>query len=191
MTMGPGARTSRASIEAVIARVGGTYKVRWAVETKSPAPPGVKDYSFAAKMLQGGDFSTENILSKRPMLVTFWASWCTPCLVEAPHIEALRVRYEKAGLAVVSVSIDVPADHDKLRAQVASLGLGYPVVLDSEGAIFDAYRTAQTIPLTLVFDHAGNVVFQLKNFKKGQERLLEGAVKGVMKRYSVARSPAP
>ena len=39
------------------------------------------------------NFESEVVKSSLPMLVDFWATWCTPCLALAPHVEALAQEY--------------------------------------------------------------------------------------------------
>lgn len=45
------------------------------------------------KEIGDSNFESEVLRSEVPVLVDFWASWCRPCLMIAPHVEALADQY--------------------------------------------------------------------------------------------------
>ena len=51
-----------------------------------------------------GNFQAEVIESTDPVLVDFWAPWCGPCRVVAPHLEELNT--EREDLRVVKLNVD-------------------------------------------------------------------------------------
>jgi thiol-disulfide isomerase/thioredoxin len=46
----------------------------------------------------------------RPLLVTFWATWCEPCRDEYPMLNELAKQYAPQGLKVVGVNLDDDGD---------------------------------------------------------------------------------
>lgn len=51
------------------------------------------------------NFSKEVINSDKPVLLDFWASWCTPCQMIAPTIEAIAE--ERSDIKVGKVNVDI------------------------------------------------------------------------------------
>jgi cytochrome c biogenesis protein CcmG, thiol:disulfide interchange protein DsbE len=73
------------------------------------------------------------------LMINVWATWCLPCRVEMPSIEALNKAYASKGLKIVAVSIDDPGTDATIRAFVKQYGLTFEVLHDPRGKISDLY----------------------------------------------------
>jgi cytochrome c biogenesis protein CcmG/thiol:disulfide interchange protein DsbE len=73
------------------------------------------------------------------LMINVWATWCLPCRVEMPSIEALNKSYAQKGLKIVAVSIDDPGTEASIRAFVKQYGLTFQVLHDPKGVISDLY----------------------------------------------------
>ena len=73
------------------------------------------------------------------VMINVWATWCLPCRVEMPSIEALNKDYAPKGLKIVAVSIDDPGTEATIRAFVKQYGLTFDVLHDPQGKISEAY----------------------------------------------------
>ncbi len=153
---------------------GENYAIRWSTDN-APAPTTVRVQAFELPTVRGGELDFAEILGKKPVVLVFWASWCGPCLQEAPHLQAL---HEELGdrVAVVSVAIDDASTRKKLPAVVRKLGLTYPVALDTDGAVFARYAAGSSVPLTLVLDGNGSLVERRLNYETGDETGLRATV---------------
>lgn len=82
----------------------------------------------------------------------FWASWCAPCKLSFPFLNALRLAYAPRDLAVITVNVDRdrPAAERFLRAVDSNL----PVIWDAQGALATRYKI-RTMPTSIVFDRTG------------------------------------
>jgi len=49
--------------------------------------------------------------SKGPLVINFWATFCKPCMEEIPHFKKLQAKYEKDGLQLLFVSLDMQDDY--------------------------------------------------------------------------------
>ena len=49
--------------------------------------------------------------SNGPLIINFWATFCKPCMEEIPHFQKLQAKYEKEGLRLLFVSLDMQDDY--------------------------------------------------------------------------------
>ena len=100
----------------------------------------------------------------KPLLVTFWATWCEPCRFEFPMIVELAKQYAPQGLAVVGVSLDNDADIHLVRRFLAKNQPGFPSYRQKPGIDVDAfYRGVNpewtgTMPETIFYGRDGRIV---------------------------------
>lgn len=73
------------------------------------------------------------------VMINVWATWCLPCRVEMPSIEALNKTYASKGLKILAVSIDDPGTDATIRAFVKQYGLTFEVLHDPQAKISDLY----------------------------------------------------
>ena len=75
----------------------------------------------------------------RVVLINVWATWCAPCRVEMPSIEALHQAYAPSGFKVLAVSIDDPGHAETIRSFVKQYKLTFEVLHDPEQKIVELY----------------------------------------------------
>jgi peroxiredoxin len=73
------------------------------------------------------------------LMINVWATWCLPCRVEMPSIEALNKDYAPKGLKIVAVSIDDPGTDSTIRSFVRQYGLTFEILHDPQGKITELY----------------------------------------------------
>jgi len=121
------------------------------VELKEGQPaPG-----FTLLTLDGGRASLTDHLDKLVVL-NFWATWCQPCTVEMPSLEALWRRYRDRGLIVVGVCVDRGAPKALLEPYVRNLKLTFPILLDPDSKTSDRWRVT-ALPATFLVRPGGEV----------------------------------
>lgn len=59
----------------------------------------------------------------QPLLVNFWATWCAPCVVELPSLDALQ-KYYDGKLQVIAVSMDINKDQDEINEFLSKREIG-------------------------------------------------------------------
>jgi thiol-disulfide isomerase/thioredoxin len=106
--------------------------------------------------LAGAAVTLSSVLASahgRATLVVFWASWCGPCVREAPAIE--RFSRSAAGHGRV-VGVDWSDALSGARAFIKDHSWTFPNVRDSEGTVGNDYRLTG-LPTTFVLDAAGRI----------------------------------
>lgn len=105
----------------------------------------------------------------RPVLVNFFATWCGPCRVEMPHLEAAWQRHKDAdGLVVLGVDLQEPPE--LVLPFLGELGLSFPVVLDETGSVSNAYRVS-ILPTSYFIDRDGLIAREKVGFYSTADEL--------------------
>jgi thioredoxin 1 len=78
-----------------------------------------------------GNFDTEVLQSKVPVLVDFWAAWCGPCRMVAPIVEQLATEYS-GRLKVVKVDVD---ENQEISAKYAVLSIPTLILFKNGSAV--------------------------------------------------------
>jgi thiol-disulfide isomerase/thioredoxin len=110
--------------------------------------------ALTGDLLNGGTF---DLSAQRGQVVVlnFWASWCPPCRVEAPDLEA--VYQATKGQGATFVGIDIRDDRDKAKA-FHDGRTSYPSIFDPAGRLaLDFNVPPNTIPATLIIDRSGKL----------------------------------
>jgi cytochrome c biogenesis protein CcmG, thiol:disulfide interchange protein DsbE len=121
------------------------------VDVGSPAP------SFAGATVRGTPTAKSLADYKgKVVLMNVWATWCGPCRVEMPSLEALHRTMGPKGLHVVAVSIDDPGKAPEINKFLTDFGLTFEVLHDSTQAVQAAYQTTG-VPETFVIAADGTI----------------------------------
>jgi len=137
--------------------------------------------AFTLGALDGGRASLADHRDKLVVL-NFWATWCHPCALEMPSLEALWQRYRTRGLVVVGVSVDRGSPRGLLEPYVRNLKLTFPILLDPDSRISDGWRVT-ALPATFIVRPGGEVAGMAVGAREWNsaemqtlvERLLPGA----------------
>jgi thiol-disulfide isomerase/thioredoxin len=92
-------------------------------------------------------------LRGRVVVMDFWASWCVPCRLTIPTLNAWHDRYGAQGLTVVGVTMDSP---EVALEAALELGIDYPVLSDPDGETTRVYK-AYALPTLFVIDRTGKI----------------------------------
>jgi thiol-disulfide isomerase/thioredoxin len=108
------------------------------------------------QLINGGDFRLSSLRGK-VVVLNFWASWCGPCKMESPHLQAVSERQKAHG--VQFVGIDIKDEKQAALAFVHDFGVTYPIVYDepARSALQIGGIPTRGLPTTVVIDKHGKV----------------------------------
>jgi cytochrome c biogenesis protein CcmG, thiol:disulfide interchange protein DsbE len=113
-------------------------------QTGKPAP----DFTVA-------DGTTTVQLSKyrgKVVLLNFWASWCTPCLVELPSL--IQLHHDQPNLVILGVSVD--EDADAYKSFLVRRHIDFTTVRDPSESAAKLFKT-EMWPETYIIDRNGYI----------------------------------
>lgn len=110
---------------------------------------------FTAPTFDGHQISLSG-LQGQPVLINFFASWCTQCARELPFMEQSYLRHRAGGFLIVGVNSLETADGVGFYHR---LGLTFPAVYDpgNPGRIALAYNVISSLPVSVFIDKTGRV----------------------------------
>ncbi len=111
------------------------------------------------EMLEGGAMRTIAALGKgKPMVVNFWASWCTFCIREMSDFQAV---YESMGERVAFLGLDLLGIEGESRAAAASFArqskVRYPLAYDRGGLFYSRFSPRLLMPTTALIRPDGTI----------------------------------
>ena len=156
------------TISADLAAVSGTTQEEPAAEQEDTT--GAQEESGEIPVVPAPDFTltdqygethTLSDYQGQTVFLNFWATWCGPCKMEMPDIQALYEAWdENAGdlvvLGVAGPGIGQEGSAEDIAAFLEENGYTYPVVMDDTGALFYQYGIS-AYPTTFMIDTEGNV----------------------------------
>ncbi len=126
-----------------------------------PGPELVHEFRFNSS----GFASTGAIASASLTVLNFWGTWCGPCREEMPKLERLYRQHDREALLVVGFTrlpggtedAELDAALDEMRRFCSELGVTYPIWIERDSKVHEAYRVS-SFPTTVLLDREGQVL---------------------------------
>ncbi len=127
------------------------------------------------KKLDGSSFNSSLFENDgKPIIISFWATWCKPCVTELTNISDVYEKWKKeTGVKVIAISIDDSRNTAKVAPFVNGKNWEYEVYLDPNGD-FKRAMNVNTVPHTFLINGKKEIVWQHNSYAEGDEdKLLE------------------
>ena len=127
--------------------------------------PDVRLQDIDGKTIQTGSITNNG----KPIIISFWATWCKPCLRELKAIHEVYPDWQdETGVKMIIVSIDQAQDANHVKPMVDGFGWEYEVLLDPNGD-FKRAMNVQNVPHVFVLDGKGKIVYNHAGYVDGGE----------------------
>lgn len=126
---------------------------------------------FSAPDLSGEKVELKSLLEDGPVLISFWATHCKPCIKELNKLQKLYPDYKKKGFEIVAVDVDGPRSVGRVKSRVKGLKWNFPVVFDTNRDIYRKYQVLG-IPHTVLIDRDGNIRYTHTTYRSGDEKTI-------------------
>lgn len=120
-----------------------------------------RDIVTSLPAIENTNAISTNTIKNQPVLVTFFASWCPPCLAEFEHLNKLHQNFSNTGLQIIAINVHEQwddNDQQRLSRFIATTRPVFPVVKGSE-EIRNLFGGINRIPTVYGFDEHGTLRF--------------------------------
>ena len=115
----------------------------------------LKPFTYALENLNGDNLNVE-IGKGEVVFISYWATWCPPCIAEFPSIDALYKDYgDKINFVMISNE-----DPEKIRKFLEKKNFAVPAFIPKMEAPEDLYE--KTIPTNYIIDASGKIIIKEK-----------------------------
>lgn len=116
---------------------------------REPAP------TLTGELLDGSGTYDPATHAGQVLVVNVWASWCPPCVAEAPELEAVYAAYQDRGVAFLGINVRDELDAARAFARQHTT---FPSIVDRSSRLMLGFNVhPNAIPSTIVIDRQGRV----------------------------------
>lgn len=125
--------------------------------------------------INNNDVSLLDLLDKGPVLISFWAIWCSPCKEEMKKLQTIYEKYKDKGFTYLAINQDNQKSISKVKAFINANNYTFPVILDPDKKIFEAY-SGVGIPYSLLITPDKNIFSKHLGYVTGDEFKMEAEI---------------
>lgn len=144
-----------------------------AAESRSRVAP------FELKNLKGKNIRLADLKGK-VVVISFWATWCAPCLQELGYLQNYFKRYKDDGLSVLAIATDGPETRSRVRSVARRKRWTIPVLVDAAGTAVSKMNPRGQTPYTMFVDREGRLAHVHVGYKNGDEVAYETLIKKLL-----------
>jgi peroxiredoxin len=133
---------------------------------------------FTLDDCDGTPRALSDLAGSKATLIAIGAGWCRPCREEQPELKRLHDTYSGCGLRLITLLFESntpaePATKTFCKAWDAEYQQSFPSIVDPLFSVSDPCRNDQAVPITLVLDEFGTVVYKVHGSLQNTEAVIQ------------------
>lgn len=125
-----------------------------------------------AKNIKGENIALKNMNNDKPLVLSFWATWCLPCMEELNAVNEKLDNWKKEkDFDFVAVSTDDPRTVNKVKTVVNGKNWNFDQVLLDPSQAIKRQLNVNNVPTTLVY-YKNKLVYSHVGYAPGDEEEL-------------------
>ena len=129
--------------------------ILFSVSATAQVKEGENAPNFTLKNLDGKEINLNQFRGKH-VLINFWATWCGPCKIEMPSLEALYERFKDRNFVLLAISNDM-FGANIVKPFVKAHNINFPVLLDQRLKVSNTFGVV-SLPTTFMIDPQGKII---------------------------------
>ncbi len=123
---------------------------------------------FNTKDPDGNDIVLSEFVAEGPIILTFWATWCKPCIKELNKLTEMNDFLNEHGVRVLAVCEDGPRTRNRVKPFAQKNGWDFTIAMDTGGGIKSIAGVAD-IPEFFILSTDMEILYQHMGYKPGDE----------------------
>ncbi len=136
--------------------------------------------NFKLENLSGETVELNKEVGDGPILLSFWATWCKPCIEELSEYKKLYSDYKDQGFKMFAISTDNERTVAKVKPFVKSKRYEFPILLDTNSDVARLFY-AQSVPFTVIVNKDGYIVYSHLGYMRGDEENVKNTITNLLK----------
>lgn len=136
-------------------------------------------FQTAVETLDNEHVSLNELKGEKLTLLDFWATWCQPCVKAIPELIKIHDDYAGKGVQLIGVNVDGPRNLSKVKPFVSSMGITYPMIMDTDQDLMREFGVA-AMPTLLVLNPDGDIVFAHEGYHPGEEKMIREKIDNLL-----------
>jgi len=132
------------------------------------------------KKLNGKSVMLYNYLKEGPVLINFWATWCSPCKKEMVYLDQFQKEYKDKGFSILAVSTDSQKSLSQVRSYIRSKKYTFAVFQDPNSQTFKKLN-GNIMPTNILINKDGKILWRHYGYLPGDEIHMEKEIRSALK----------